>query len=276
MDYTIKSGKYIFHAKVKQEPYMYYIKIGTRNFGECIEISISDKKAKLIQVKSEPECGYPQFLEKGSGTTDMIKASLDFCFFTFGASVFEFDDASNMDCNPVYPENSKPPRKLNKPFSLAHHSIALYGMTWYERHFGATMINSENYKRYRKSIENLYKPITTTYEDFIKENLLNEEQIIGLKEYYEKASSLNDFFKSVPKKDNCRLFFNWLPTCIESILNDTFYSGRWCIDIHNYRHPTISIGNSAPVFTRNSLSKKGGGPIMKFSNDMSQWGHTIF
>jgi hypothetical protein len=267
MEYFFKVKKRIFRAFVEKRPYGFFITIGGKTFTKCMELSISvslmnnqngslDAASEhnvrgfnssfpptgiLMQVKSEPECGYNSFLENGE-TPDMIKAGLQLCAdIVPGLKLFRLNDDSNIECGES--KGSSPPRSLGKPFSLPQYSIAIYGKTWYERHFGAKLENERKYIAYRNSVEILSKhiPDTMTFEEFSRQNVLSQEQVEILQGPFEKARTWYDFFKAVPRKQSCIAFYNWLPFFINNILDGEFNNNGWIINIDSMEKVDMTI-----------------------------------
>jgi hypothetical protein len=249
--YYIHIKKYQFESFIKKNQYIDYIHIGTPRFRFCIEIAIQKKdnlpiKGKLVQLKSEPECGIPTLLEKGDFTL-LIHVTFLFCKALYPSiHVYEFDDESHIDCG-IQPDNSMPPRKTIKPLSLAYLSIATYGQTWYERQFHAMMINSDNYKIYRDSIQNLDAPISNTFlnfGEFIRKYYLNSYLQENLEPYFKVDETWFTFFKSIPKSQQCDLFYNWLPSCVSDILGDSYRTKGWFIPIDTLKDVGFRITNN--------------------------------
>jgi hypothetical protein len=255
--YFITTKKHSFEISIKEYKTYDYIHVGSSKFKFCIEISISKKgsipyRGKLIQVKAEPECGYPTFLDKGDSIS-MLLATFQICKqFYPTVSIYEFEDDSHIECG-IQSFTSLPPRKPIQPLSLAHLSIAVYGKTWYERHFNAKLLNSEKYKQYRNLVQALDFPIGNTVSDFAEfssRNFLTEFQQVNLEPYFDTEKTWFEFFNSIPKKQHCELFYNWLPSCISKLLEDSYTNMGWYIDITTI--PSIKIS-----FTNNPVYKGG-------------------
>jgi hypothetical protein len=93
------------------------------SYYNCIEINVTLNEnnqisfAKIIQIRSGPECGLSTFLEDGD-TVDFIKASLQFCQNEFPAlKEIEFDDASYIDCDDIKKKIDNVKQLLEKPIS---------------------------------------------------------------------------------------------------------------------------------------------------------------
>lgn len=214
-----------------------FIKIAGEKYKDCINIALIKKDgipvyAKIPHLESEPECGIAKFLDKDEkdATTDFIRGSLQLVHHLYpSVTQFEFMDDSKIECGVKKP--GLPPRNMVTPLSLAYLYIAKYGKSWYEDKFNAKHINPSVYEKFRDSTKILFQPKNMRYEEFEIQNSLNKEQKEFLKPLYEKSISWNDFFKSVPKNDQCKMFVNWLPFFLAKLLNYTFINNIWIINI---------------------------------------------
>lgn len=232
------NNKHIYKAIIKSNTYGgSLVKIGGKSYGDCINIGIFEKNNELIgkisHIQSEPECSYDHVIEDGD-TVNFVKASLQFCSEKFpGLTIFEFDDMAHIECG--VSKTDTPPRKLGKPFSLSYFSIALYGQTWYERHFKAKMNKSKKYEEYRSSIERLNTLIDIPYKTFRNINQIDNEKNSILEKHYDMSGTWISFFNSIPKNKRCDAFFNWLPSFLENELNIKMSSFGWYIDIKDMK-----------------------------------------
>lgn len=267
-----KNSKHIFKAVLTKQKYGYTIKIGGRDYLDCINITINltdniVTNAVIGHIQSEPECGFGTYLEDGD-IVNFLKASLQFCQYEFPSlKIITFDDMSNIDCGKSVSVN--PPRHPERPFSLAHFSIARTGKTWYENRFGAKMIDEEMYSKYRKSIENLYKKIDIPYSMFESISHVDEKHNIILEKYYSQDKSWIDFFNSIPKTLQCKAFYNWLPSFIKTIIKNTFIPYDWYIDIDIMDKTTFELLDKPSGGGRSKKTRRRGRKTaLRFSN---QW-----
>jgi hypothetical protein len=229
------TNTYTFQAQITEQPYHYSIKIGGKEFMGSIELFIdklNKNPSKLAQVYSEPECWY-QLGSKGK-TVDMIKGSLQLCQMLFGANRFHFEDNSNVECGTTNHVKA-PPRKLEKPFSLAHLSIAEKGKTWYELHFNAFLCDPIQHRKYRNSLSRLTQTDNKQmrdFESFAAINYLDKDQYAYIKPIYEATATWREFFDKIPKSRQCFALFNWLPTYMDRyILDFNLRRHEWCINM---------------------------------------------
>lgn len=288
-----KTNNNIFEVTIKTTEYEgriinKLIKVGGQKFKECVNITIEYRnekpyKAKIPHIQSEPECGFAFTLKEGT-TPSMIKAAIQYSQFKFNDVIlYEFDDGSNIDCEST--EDKEPPRHLQKPFSLAHLYIALHLKTWYEYHFNAEMIDKIKFEEYRKAIENLNKKIKETvidnleiksYNNFIDvASLSTELQINQLKKYFNPEITWTQFFNTIPKKQRCELFFNWLPSFINKLINKKYSGDDWVINYTKMNKIYVEIVNQPRYmggFTRKNKKRK----TISFNNNKLRGGGYIF
>lgn len=265
MDTNVKSRKIIFRnadhvytAIISPDNYGYSIKFGGK-YEKCINISITivdgvPLYGTISHIQSEQECTLDTILLHEE-TANFVRACLQICSMTFpGLTRIVFDDMSNIDCG--LSKNSKPPRKLEKPFSLAPLHMAVYGQTWYEMKFGAKLENEELYKKYRDSIQILYEPKNIEYSKFKQLNHLTPEQEAILEPLYKSDESWNMLFKSIPRIQRCTALYNWLPTFITRILKIQYTSMNWFITINTMEQIPIEI---LPSYSSSDTEEHKGG-----------------
>jgi hypothetical protein len=229
-----KNNKHTFEATINENQFGTTIKIGGKTFNDCINISINKSdltRAIIPHIQSEPECSFDKILEEKE-TSDFIKVSLQYVCQKFPTvKVFKFDDMSKIDCGKKTLDIPPEFRKLNKPFSLAHLYLAFHGETWYENRFGAKMINPKFYQVYKDAVKKLHEKITIDYDVFKTMNHINSAQDAILSKYYSNDKTYIEFFNSIPKSDRCTALYNWLPFFIDPLLEYSYISTGWYIDI---------------------------------------------
>lgn len=245
------------------------------NFGglydKCVEVSIFYKngiayRAKINNILSEPECGVYTLLAEGK-TVYMIKCMFQFIrSFTIFEKVkkFELDDMSHIYCdkdNITYEETTIPRRgtiRLGLPFFY----IAYHQKTWYEEKFGAKLVdtNGETYKKYinyRQKMENFNKPLVMDFITFAGRFGLNSEQYYELEPLYNSATSYADFFQKIDT-NKCNILYNWIEGFVRHILEGTFESTSWVIDINDIEPiPFINIIEKTDENYKTNIFKLG-------------------
>jgi hypothetical protein len=267
-----KTKRGIFKAVLTPQPFGYTVKVGGRSYLDCINISITLQngivtKAKLGHIQSEPECGFGTLLENGE-TVDFIKGALQFCKEKFPSlHTIEFDDMSTIDCG--ISKDKEPPRRPEKPFSLPHFSIARTGKTWYENRFGAKLIDSQLYTKYRSAVDALHAPIGISFETFCETAQITNEQASILHTLYSLNHTWISFFNAIPKSKQCAALYNWLPSFITDLIQNRFMHYGWSIDIDTFEKVAFELvdepalrGGKRAEKTRRIRGRRG----VRFSN----------
>lgn len=241
---VIQVGKVSFTITENQQMYDNYILSHTFKIGgtydDCISISYSYNRdntpisAKIIFVHYDPECSLGNDLEKGGGTTLMLKAFLNYVHKKVPSiHIFTFEDMSHIDCKEI--DLSKPPpRSSSQPLNLAYLSIAYNSSTWYEKYFDAKMSNPIVYEKYRHALQFLTDSnAKVDFIEFLQIAKPPSEQIELLKELYTNADTYRAFFQAIPFHKRCELLQSWLTTFIEYYLKKVYSPYNWEINIQS-------------------------------------------
>jgi hypothetical protein len=142
----------------------------------------------------------------------------------------ELDDISEFPCT-VNADNEK---EKTIAISLALYELAFHRQTWYERYFGAELLNTGLRELYKK--DGFYEKKPETYD--FKHSLLQTK----LESVYKSTSTWKDFFDEIYKyKEKCKLLIPWYKRVIFSIMgNISFESQRWIINLSNDKIKDIS------------------------------------
>lgn len=121
---------------------------------ECISVIVKVERNELYlsMLRFNEECTLHYSMARGSATIEMMKSLLRFISQQEIFSKVSFIDTSEFEC--LLSQNDEAPYAI--PIPLAFHNITIYGKTWYERHFQATIADSEIHKRVEQSIEQLH------------------------------------------------------------------------------------------------------------------------
>ena len=242
----INTGKYKFRIVdntlfFDNKIYCRNIKIGG-NVSDCVNVSISYNNGEPVSayipiLSYSPECSIGTLLDSGTGSVIMINTIIDYVKkeFPMLASI-KFEDMSSIECAN---EDEIKAKSINlrkktyiKPIELYYFSIAFNGITWYEKYFGATMNTIEKQNAYRKNVNALMtsKP---DFHFFLEQASPPVEVVDKLKKYYEKALSIESFFKSIPRDERCILVRDWLYNFMNNQLGKTFNNKDWIIPLKN-------------------------------------------
>jgi len=228
-------------------------KIGSKNYSDCVNVSVSynsnnqPTRAHIPTLVSHRYCAIDNNLDKGEGSILMIKTILRHIHEKIPEITnVSFEDFSKLECGTEEESAAKWDRALGThayPVSLFYFSLAFNGITWYEKHFNAKL-NSEQYQTYREGVRNVLnnKESKMDFEQFLAIATPTVEQILELKEYYEKADTYHHFFSSIPQKRRCPLVRNWIHTFMAQILKGIFQHTDWFIDINTMDTVPITVG----------------------------------
>ena len=215
--FIVSTPKYKFNVSIITRDYrvykQYMVFVGGERKG-CVVITLGSQPsnaryssmvsnaAQIPSVDYSPSCSVDRLLERGEGTKYMMKLALrlikDNSFASYGYDfsskperTFELTDFSSFPCG-------------DYSLSLAPMSVALYGQTWYEKHFGAILKDDRMRDIYNDAVNALTDPTNKRpYLQFMglygysvpKENLMLFETL------YTKADTYQSFFKALRADD---------------------------------------------------------------------------
>jgi len=241
------------------------------NKQDCVNIIVNEPKderfasvfppsiAKIPHLSYSTDCCLSSALDSGEGTRHMIRTALKFTKSRFPAiQTFELTDASKFQCADGI------------EISLAHYSIAIYGKTWYERHFNAIMKDERVRGLYSKAVEQFTgeKP-SLLYEILFQEYYFQfEDTFLKLKPLYEKSNSISQFIQAIKTEfpeDFCNLTHTWLEPFVNSLLGKEIMghiNQDWVIEYKTPRNLNVNVTMNSlkevPKFNTIAM-KKGGG-----------------
>lgn len=147
-------------------------------------------------------------------------------------------------------DKSEIPCDFNDTLDLMIYNIALYKKTWYEENFNAYIADRDEYNRYRYSLEKYASKETKDSIDwssfYVKHmGLMNpyayrvvSSNAESYKSMYTSSKTFPEFFikmsNSVPAKDKCKLFKDWLSEFINGTMN-IMPTREWYIDLYTVK-----------------------------------------
>ena len=142
--------------------------------------------------------------------------------------------------------------------SLALYEMMFHQMSWYERHFGAYLLNPRLRELYVASKPNFkLKPVTSDI------TFHNEDLNVMLLPILDESASWEDFFAKVYKMDTkCRIIFPWYAKILKILFdNISFERQSWLIDLYSEKIPTVEFETTQAggTYTRKNIFniKKG-------------------
>lgn len=216
----IKVGKYtfLFSIKVindfKNEPYQYRILVGDKHLQKCVSINVDERLrlflspeiAHIDSIRYNSGCSFDEKLDSGEDTRFMVNLAL-----VLGKKHFTYVEHFKLKDDCIFDNGN------GMPMSMAHYQLAMYGETWYERHFFAKLQNGHDIYRVNadKLKENGKPNHDVMFERFIK-NKDNDCQSL-----FTTSSTYNDFFQRLRKlygNEFCNNTRDWLPDFVNAVI----------------------------------------------------------
>jgi hypothetical protein len=207
-EYSIKTVLGIFDVEILETPEK---TITVSDESLCISISIQNDCASL-------ECE-----DRSEKTVAMVH--LAFTILREVAPHIKYvllDDRSDFECD------IGDGRFIG--ISIALYELIFHRATWYERHFGAKLLDPDDQTKYQRSKQNFedpsYKPAYFNFKHNPEINAL-------LKPIYNESRTWSEFFKSIyPLNGICKILFPWYIDAVRTIMKTTFYERTaWVIDL---------------------------------------------
>ena len=159
----------------------------------------------------------------------------------------ELDDNSEFPCI-ITADHDK---EKTIAISLALYELAFHQETWYERHFGATLLN--------KALRDLYKKNGFYEKKPEKFDFTHSLLQTKLDSIYESTLTWKEFFEEIYKyKDRCKLLIPWYKRALLSIMGNVSFEGqKWIIYLSNDKIKDISytIVTSGGAIKKNKTIK---------------------
>jgi hypothetical protein len=135
--------------------------------------------------------------------------------------------------------------------NLGIYFMVFNNQTWYEKTFGAQLLNLEIRKKYKKFLidfEEMKKsmPFMTFYKKFLYRETrlllyLQQKYTIDIEKMYKESKTYKEFFvtlkdKLTDKNDSCNLFASFLYPFMAYVSNNeiiSFFSNKWVFSSEN-------------------------------------------
>jgi hypothetical protein len=197
------------------------------NDDKCINITIptdiSNTSLLLSWAETDKKCTLDSLKIKGNSTQIMLQLAITIAR-EISPHVREIllDDMSHFYCM-----TQDGPIKTHLPSFY----IAFNGKTWYEDKFGAVMIDSQYYEKYKKCLRNFYDPSYKNPNfDFINKDLQSM-----LKPLYQNSHCWKDFFDQISeiyKDKKCEIIYPWIKHAMRIL-----FDGQKLWDIVEWKIP---------------------------------------
>jgi hypothetical protein len=201
------------------------IGVGGRNKCVYITAPLTGDTGTLHNIKTKDQgCELTGKKIAGESTLEMIKLAFRVVLdIAPHIQYLQLQDTSSIPCvidNPERPVG----------ISLAYYELMFHRSTWYEKHFGARLINPKFQELYMSSKQNFDSPKPTYF------SLANKDLNILLQPLYRSTHTWGEFFDELYKiKYKCKLIFPWYKNAIALLCDNISYEAQyWIIDITRY------------------------------------------
>jgi hypothetical protein len=197
----------------------YMLNIGGKN--NCVQIKIpndvTNTIGELLSVKtSHGECEMNGLSIRGEKTIHMILLAITLLRSEFPhTQLLHLQDMSSFVCQ--FENSSK------QGISLSLYEILFHKEAWYERRFGAKLLDKDLYDSYTKAIEGAESVRKPDLFDF-RNNVLQSK----LGPLYSESKTWGEFLDKIYKHENvCEIIAPWYKYALFNILGPISYEGQW-------------------------------------------------
>lgn len=214
----------------------------------CVQIKVpyegSVGKILWIQAGKENECSIDNKEQRGDKLVHMVQVGITIAKeINSNLHYLELEDSASFDC--ILPDNSK------IAMNSTDHDIAFYQKSYYEKRYGAILINDTLREEYTKDMKGFYEAAKKPLEFDFKSREI-EEELVPL---YNSSDNWKEFFDKINEKygnKKCTVTVLWIKSALLHIFNNRLYSGlNWKIDLskipkisYEERVLTTSIGGT--------------------------------
>ena len=194
----------------------------------CIQINVPYEgtvgKLLRIQAGKQNECSIDNKEQRGEKLIHMVQLGITIAKeINSTLDILELEDDASFDCE--LPDESK------IAMSSTDHDIAFYQQSYYEKRYGAILINDTLREEYNNDIKGFNDPSKKPIIFDFKNNEI-EKELLPL---YNSSKTWKEFFDKINKKydkKKCTVVVLWLKSALRHIFNNKIYSGQdWKIDV---------------------------------------------
>lgn len=254
--FKLKTKFYTFYETITKNNGVHTLSIGGRVKG-CVNISIHTPDSITVQrgyhnldTASIPilewgtKCAVNKDLERGTGTVEMIKIALSEAKKRYPyVKIYTLTDNSHIKCD------------NGKDILLLELSLVQYKQTWYEKNFGASILDPILNEKYKLGIQILDDPLAKLSFDVFKSILqpyTSKDNIGILQPIYKSATTYFEFFKEISsnfgKNKLCVLIVDWIDIFLSYIFQFSLTSVSWGISKENI--PSIEFVEETKLYSK--------------------------
>jgi len=245
MEYYEIDGTYwasVRPYKDDQDSYQWRIELGGKR-KNCIALTYYTNEPASAHIEGltyKANCNISSDLVRGAGTREMIAVALSFAKWRFETiETFTLKDMSSIACD-------------DEALDLAALSLAVYGKTWYERHFHAKLDRDP-------FIRKILKEAKMPFPNFEKQYLrgLDAAMVAEIRSVYDQTTNYQEMFRAL-KHRACTHLIDWIVDAMSDLIN--YNPGlEWIIDDVAYVDVSVVRLSEAPDYMRENRRKLFGG-----------------
>jgi len=238
----------------------------------CVTISAPNND---LNIKTDPVCYLgEQFPNQPADAKEMLRASILLAKHIFGDCNIELTDLSDKD-----------------GMSLSSLMLVFHQQTWYEKWFGARIIDDSKQEIYKENIQRFCNPkikeASKYFEQRLKKSNLESSDIKDILSIYDATTTYKQFFNKLRETFHPPVIYNlikpWLNAFIEELGLGMVRTEPWIISCSNHDFADYSIENlQHDPYNGNYIfitrKQKGGGghnkklsKAEKYSLQMPNW-----
>ncbi len=264
-------GSHTFHMVKSKNTSYENITIHRYSFGgrrrNCVHLTVygedDDIYGHIDGISYSKKCSVDRDLLRGHGTTFMLKAAIRVVRDLHpDLQGFTLKDNSTIACS------------NGEDVDLAYLSLLKHGKTWYQKHFGAHLLDDERRERLKNIIKFIDEPLPS-WSDFLKvyrlTHILRSSLKRNIKQVYDHSTSIRNLVSNL----DCALY-NPLITSIVSTHLSFIRDEMWVIEsrFETDNHYTLKSLHTKPTYIEeHSIKRMFGGrqwPFGKGSMDMNE------
>lgn len=221
--YKIKGSIQVINGEIT-----YSLNVGGKH-AKCVQLTVPFKNpiGKLTWIQAGEDCSLDGIPQRGDLMSHMVHIAITIAKEINPAlTTIELLDNATFQC--------KLPNGKPAPMSHTDYDLAFYQKSYYEKRYGAILINPTFEEQYQKSKNGFTDP-------FMKPDFYNFGTIghnVELIELYKETTTWKEFFDKISEKykeQKCLVLVPWLKDALMKIMNRVSYSGQeWKINVETH------------------------------------------
>ncbi len=264
---TIKDIQQVYSSEATEKELGAILNIGGKE-KYCVQMNIPyyGKIGKLLWIEAGNGCSLDEKEQRAEKLIHMTNLGITIAKeINYELEFLELQDSASFECK--LPDGSL--KSVNSTF----HDLAFYQQSYYEKRYGAKLINEKIQKQYEEDKKGFTDPLQKPKVfDFGTPEI---DMVLG--PMYKDSKTWKEFFEKIHKKfgkEKCTVISMWISGAIVKIMNNSYSGQIWHIPIEKvegvkYKVKRIAMGGGS-VSTRKN-KKKEANPIEMYTMDWSSY-----